>query len=52
MGADWDAVLEAWQDGGGDETVKRELQILLGLDTYDKITRLLKGAKQAMEVIQ
>ena len=52
MGADWTAVLDAWQRASGDEAVREELHALLGDETIDKITRLLEGAKHAMEVLQ
>lgn len=52
MGADWKAVLKAWQDGAGDKLVREELQVLLGEKVMNEITQSLDGAKHAMEVLQ
>ena len=52
MGADWTAVLDAWQRASGDEAVREELHALLGDETIDEITRLLEGAKHAMEALR
>ena len=51
MGTNWEAVQEAWLDGGGDVMVKQELQVLLGPENYTEITRILEEAKQTMEVL-
>lgn len=51
-GADWPAVLQAWQSGAGDETINEELQALLGVETVTEITQLLTEAQHAMEVAQ
>lgn len=51
MGADWAVVLDAWRGASGDEAVREELHALLGDETVDEITRLLEGAKHAMEVL-
>lgn len=51
-GADWDAVLSAWQSGAGDESVRKELRVLLGTQFTDEIGRLLEETKRSMEVLQ
>jgi len=51
-GADWPAVLQAWQSGAGDKTVNEELQALLGVEVVDEITQMLTAAQQGMEVTQ
>lgn len=51
-GADWPAVLQAWQSGAGDQTINEELQALLGVEVIAEITQLLVEAQHAMEVAQ
>lgn len=51
-GADWPAVLQAWQSGAGDESVNEELQTLLGVEVIAEITQLLTEAQHTMEVAQ
>lgn len=49
--ADWEAVVKAWQQGSGDESVREELRALLGPGAFEEIARLLEGAKSAVEVM-
>jgi hypothetical protein len=49
-GADWPAVLQAWQRGAGDEMVNEELQRLLGIEAFNEITQILASAQHVREV--
>ncbi len=51
-GADWPAVLQAWESGAGDITLREELEVLLGVEVIAEITQLLAKAQYAMEVAQ
>jgi len=50
-GADWDAVIQAWQTGAGDEAVVEELKELIGSETVSQITSLLEAARQAAKEV-
>jgi hypothetical protein len=50
MGADWDAVTQAWRTGAGDASLVEEMQSLMGVEAFDRIGRLLNTAKQTTEV--
>lgn len=51
-GADWPAVLQAWQSGASDEAVNEELHALLSVEVVAEITQMLIAAQPAMEVAQ
>lgn len=49
IGADWAAVIRTWQTGIDDDSLKEEIQALIGLDAFSEITRLLEtGARSLM----
>ena len=41
LGANWEQVLHAWKSGSGNETVKDEINLLIGPKYFSKITDLL-----------
>ncbi len=51
-GADWKAVLRAWENGAGDIALREELEVLLGIEVVAEITQLLTQAQHTMEVAQ
>ncbi len=51
-GADWPAVLKAWESGAGDIALRKELEVLLGVEVVAEITQWLAKAQHAMEVAQ
>lgn len=51
QGADWEAVIRAWQTGTDDEGVREELQSIIGRTFFDQITQLLQTAKSSVEMM-
>lgn len=41
LGANWEQVLHSWESGSGNETVKEEINLLIGPKYFSKITELL-----------
>ncbi len=50
LGAKWEQVLHAWKSGSGNETVKDEINLLVGPKYFSKITELLSENKIKSEV--
>jgi hypothetical protein len=50
LGANWEQVLHAWETGSNNETVKDEINLLIGLKYFAKITELLSKNKIRSEV--
>ena len=50
FGANWEQVLNAWESGSGNATVKEEIILLIGPKYYSKITELLSENKIKSEV--
>jgi hypothetical protein len=49
LGANWEQVLHAWETGSGNESVKDEINLLIGSKYFSKITEVL-SAKIKSEV--
>ena len=49
-GARWEQVLESWEIGANDYSIKEELKSLIGSKYYSKITETLQENKDASEV--
>ena len=49
MGANWNAVIRAWETGAGDMAVVDELSALMGKEAFDLVACLLKESKTRME---
>jgi hypothetical protein len=48
MGANWDAVNEAWQTGIDDDSLKKEIQALIGVDAFVEIAQLLETGTHSL----
>lgn len=49
MGANWSAVIQAWETGSGDIGVIDEMSTLMGKEVFDLVARLLRESKTRME---
>jgi hypothetical protein len=48
MGASWDAVNEAWQTGIDDDSLRKEIQVLIGTDAFAEIAQLLETGTRSL----